>query len=135
MAEAEALLAAAEEAKAQQIEKDGIRGWIGYTFPSSSGKTPEWMAFYKDIQKHLHREFKGWKFKWSNMHFEFSVFLTNPATNKIVYVSCSDVRYFKDRWYNNLLIRTAKTETDYTGGPNNWATLMDLRKTADRLTV
>ena len=50
-------------------------------------------------------------------HYCFSAFIKS-AENKCVYISISDVRYFNNEWYNNILIRTAKNETDYRGGFN-----------------
>ena len=58
-------------------------------------------------------------------HYEFSVFFKDN-NNQFVYFHISDVRYFKNEWYNNILIRTAKNETDYTGGNNHSANLVNL---------
>ena len=46
----------------------------------------------------------------------FSGFFTTK-TGQIYYFSCSDVRHFG---YNQLLIRTAQSYTDYTGGGNQY---------------
>ena len=40
-----------------------------------------------------------------------------------MYISISDVRYFNNDWYNHILVRTAKNETDYRGGFNHYTTL------------
>lgn len=45
----------------------------------------------------------------------FSAFIKS-AHNKYVYISISDVRYFNNEWYKNILIRTAKNEVDYNSG-------------------
>lgn len=39
-------------------------------------------------------------------------------SDKFVYFSISDVRHFPNGWLNNILIRTAKSDNDYTGGSN-----------------
>jgi hypothetical protein len=48
--------------------------------------------------------------------YYFSGFLTSK-NGQIYYFSCSDVRHFD---YNQLLIRTAKSYSDYTGGSNQY---------------
>ena len=55
------------------------------------------------------------------------------AENKCVYVSISDVRFFTNEWYNNILIRTAKNEQDYYGGFNHRTTLKELEMKAMEL--
>lgn len=47
--------------------------------------------------------------------YYFSGFLTSP-TGQCYYFSCSDTRF---NVYDELLIRTAKNYTDFTGGSNN----------------
>lgn len=48
--------------------------------------------------------------------YYFSGFFTSE-TGQIYYFSCSDVRHFG---YSHLLIRTATSYTDYTGGSNGY---------------
>jgi len=43
--------------------------------------------------------------------------------NEYVYFSISDVRHFHNDWYSNILIRSAKDDRDYTGGPNHYTSL------------
>lgn len=43
--------------------------------------------------------------------------------SEYVYFSISDVRHFPNDWYSNILIRTAKDDRDYTGGPNHYTSL------------
>jgi hypothetical protein len=84
--------------------------------------TPEFAEFSRQIKKEL-RKTKGYEVvAYSRGHFYFSVFLKNTTNGKFVYLSCSDVRYFINEWHNNLLIRTAQHEKDYTGGRNNFTT-------------
>ena len=65
-------------------------------------------------------------------HYCFSAFIKS-AENKCVYVSISDVRFFTNEWYNNILIRTAKNEQDYYGGFNHRTTLKELEMKAMEL--
>ncbi len=59
-------------------------------------------------------------------HYCFSAFIKGGTENKYVYLSISDVRYFSNDWYKNILVRTAKNEVDYHGGFNNYTTLEKL---------
>lgn len=56
-------------------------------------------------------------------HYCFSAFIKGGTENKYVYISISDVRYFRNEWYKHILIRTAENEVDYKGGFNNYTTL------------
>lgn len=58
-------------------------------------------------------------------HYCFSVFIKSD-NGKYAYLSISDVRYNKNDWYKHILIRTAKSEKDYTGGWNNYTPLDNL---------
>lgn len=47
--------------------------------------------------------------------------------DKYIYVSLSDVR-FSPNWDQDVLIRTAKDEKDYTGGPNHRSSIETLQE-------
>lgn len=111
------------------------------------------MATIKDLEKYIDYEFssgcytgddyKSFQTKYINFlrsickqnhwqlvnvgrnHYCFSAFIKS-AENKCVYVSISDVRFFTNEWYSNILIRTAKNEQDYYGGFNHRTTLKEL---------
>ena len=118
------------------------------------------MATIKDLEKYIDYEFssgcytgddyKRFQTKYINFlrsickqnhwqlvnvgrnHYCFSAFIKS-AENKCVYVSISDVRFFTNEWYNNILIRTAKNEQDYHGGFNHRTTLKELEMKAMEL--
>ena len=118
------------------------------------------MATIKDLEKYIDYEFssgcytgddyKSFQTKYINFlrsickqnhwqlvnvgrnHYCFSAFIKS-AENKCVYVSISDVRFFTNEWYNNILIRTAKNEQDYLGGFNHRTTLKELEMKAMEL--
>ena len=87
-------------------------------FESSSSTTPQWNSFYKTacatFRKGLSTVAKD--IIMSKGHFYFSGFFTT-TDDRIFYFSISDVRHFPD---SNLLIRTAKSYKDYTGGCNQY---------------
>lgn len=118
------------------------------------------MATIKDLEKYIDYEFssgcytgddyKSFQTKYINFlrsickqnhwqlvnvgrnHYCFSAFIKS-AENKCVYVSISDVRFFTNEWYSNILIRTAKNEQDYHGGFNHRTTLRELELKAMEL--
>lgn len=118
------------------------------------------MATIKDLEKYINYEFssgcytgddyKSFQTKYINFlrsickqnhwqlvnvgrnHYCFSAFIKS-AENKCVYVSISDVRFFTNEWYSNILIRTAKNEQDYHGGFNHRTTLKELEMKAMEL--
>ena len=118
------------------------------------------MAQIKDLEKYIDYEFssgcytgddyKSFQTKYINFlrsickqnhwqlvnvgrnHYCFSAFIKS-AENRCVYVSISDVRFFTNEWYSNILIRTAKNEQDYHGGFNHRTTLKELEMKAMEL--
>lgn len=118
------------------------------------------MATIKDLEKYIDYEFssgcytgddyKSFQTKYINFlrsickqnhwqlvnvgrnHYCFSAFIKS-AENKCIYVSISDVRFFTNEWYSNILIRTAKNEQDYYGGFNHRTTLKELEMKAMEL--
>ncbi len=118
------------------------------------------MATIKDLEKYIDYEFssgcytgddyKSFQTKYINFlrsickqnhwqlvnvgrnHYCFSAFIKS-AENKCVYVSISDVRFFTNEWYSNILIRKVKNEQDYYGGFNHRTTLKELEMKAMEL--
>ena len=100
-----------------------IEDWGGQT--SSSYK-----KFQSDYKKELNKICRSIgcelvRFLLSN-HYGFSCFVKNHQTDKFAYISISDVRYWRNQWYNSILIRTAEHEKDYKGGHNHYTTYNDL---------
>lgn len=128
------------EAKEQQKQKENVQGiekWNGYQFESSCSLTPEFDEFRHDIKKHLKKMLdKNLELimPFGTLHFAFSGFIKNKLTGKFVYFSCDDVRG-GNGWHDNLLIRTAKHDKDYTGGSNDWTTLENLPAKALMMTL
>lgn len=71
--------------------------------------------------------------KFSNGYYYFSGFATK--NNKAIYFSIPDVRYGWASDGLNLLIRTAKDYKDYTGGSNNYSSLIvkDIQELSNKL--
>lgn len=121
-----------EQNKEESKEHKGIETWLNYRFESSSELTEEFSAFARDYKKYLLKQIKN-DFDlvgWSRGHFFLSGFLKSKKNNRYVYFSTSDVRHFSDNWYNNILIRTAENEKDYTGGSNNFCRFAEINNKA-----
>ena len=69
--------------------------------------------------------------KFSPNHYQFSCFI--KGNDKFVYISISDVRYFKKEWFQQILIRTAESEKDYRGGMNNYTSIQCLEATIQHM--
>lgn len=105
----------------------------GRAFESSSSKTPEFIAFAMAFKADLLAQLpEGVKLEAYHVgHFYVSGFVSRGG--KYAYFSISDVRYFRDDWVSNVLIRTAESLTDYTGGRNCYTSLSDFGHNIARL--
>jgi len=98
-----------------------------YYFGSSSSNSPQFDDFFEMFKKSFTRELKkihATNIQFSKGHFFLSGFFT--VQEQIIYFSISDVRgYIQNDWRGlpQLLIRTAKSYTDYTGGANNFISI------------
>ena len=110
-------------------------GYVGYEFSSGCYTGDDYKSFQTKYLNYLRSICKQNHWQLVNVgknHYCFSAFIKS-AENKCVYISISDVRYFSNEWYNHILIRTAKNETDYRGGFNNYTTLEELEITTAEL--
>lgn len=119
----------------KQTRKKSLDKWVGYRFESSSGLTPEFAEFSAQVRREL-KKISGFELvNYSRGHFYFSAFLKNRSTGKLVFLSCSDVRFFPDKWWNEMLIRAAQHDKDYSGGGNNYCTFEMIGVKAAELTT
>jgi len=95
----------------------------GEEFESSSGKTEQWLTAFSNSKREIKKAIAHLvdNLEFSREHFYFSGFFTRRSDNQIFYFSVSDVRGHNDQ----LLIRTATSYKDYTGGGNNYVTIDD----------
>jgi hypothetical protein len=133
--------------------------YLNVEFESSSIKTEQFLAFAEDYRIALQQRLPNGLciIQYNVGHFYVSGFITvkqcigckpgmirdcDKMVNKIVdecngpfyiYFSTSDVRHFKNEWYENILIRSAKNEKDFKGGANGYTTLNDFNKDIERM--
>ena len=112
-----------------------IKKYLNYEFSSGGYTGEDYKTFqtkYINYLRAMCRENHWQLVNVGRNHYWFSAFIKS-AENKCVYLSISDVRYFTNEWYGNILIRTAKDEHDYRGGFNNYTTLENLPSKAAKL--
>ena len=91
-------------------------------FESASYRTPEYLAWHRLFKRELTAFLKSLgcqevQFSKPN-HFDASGFFRTP-NGQAWYFSLGDLRGFK----NDLLVRTAKDDRDFTGGMNQYVSL------------
>ena len=112
-----------------------LEKYIDYEFSSGCYTGDDYKSFQTKYINYLRSICKQNHWHLVNVgrnHYCFSAFIKS-AENKCVYVSISDVRFFTNEWYNNILIRKAKNEQDYYGGFNHRTTLKELEMKAMEL--
>lgn len=112
-----------------------LEKYIDYEFSSGCYTGDDYKSFQTKYINFLRSICKQNHWQLVNVgrnHYCFSAFIKS-AENKCVYVSISDVRFFTNEWYSNILIRTAKNEQDYYGGFNYRTTLKELEMKAMEL--
>lgn len=117
-------------AKLHELEK-----YLTHEFSTGCYTGEDYLSFQRKYINYLRALCKenGWELLVSSKgHYWLSAFIRNSAGNHL-YLSISDVRYWKNEWYNHILIRTASHEKDYHGGRNNYTHLRELPQTAQRL--
>ena len=120
---------------------NGIKKIINKSDYEYDHETPEILRskeFNKEMRKYLKRQLKSYDLELLNSsdgYCYFSGFIKNKITNKLVYISTYDYRHFPNRLFDDVLIRTAEHEKDYTGGSNHSCALNDIAETAYKMTT
>ena len=115
--------------------------WLGIDFELTRDgpyNSEDFKAFAKDYFNGLKKMCKnnGWELVNKNVgYFELSTFIKNKMQNDYVYLSIPDVRYVRDGWAKDILIRVAKNEKDYHGLSNHYTSLngMEIESEIDGL--
>lgn len=132
---AEALYQQALTAQIAKARKDKtMREWLGFQFRASSGLTPEFAAFFSQYRATIARLLgPDYDLNLRRGHQDVHGFARHRGSGRYVHLSCSQVCYFQDGWYQHILIRTAENERDYTGGQNHYTDLPQVKAAADAL--
>lgn len=82
---------------------------------------------YINFIKSLMKKNGGELISANKNHYCFSA-VVKRSDGQLVYISISDVRYFKNEWLRNILVRTMAHEEDWTGGSNHHTNIDNLEK-------
>jgi len=97
-----------------------INKYENYKFESSSGKTPEFMQFARDVKKYMKKLPAGITLEdYNTGHFYIFGYMKNDK-NQHIYFNIGDVR---DNKPTKLMYRTATGIKDYTGGRNQYSNI------------
>ena len=109
--------------------------WLYVEFISSCYKTEQFKAFSRVFQSELKKQLpQGCRLVGYHAgHFYVSGFVLNETTGKYVYFSTSDVRFFRNEWYHHLLVRTAISDRDFTGGTNQYVPFYEAAELLEKL--
>ena len=99
-----------------------IEDWGGETSPEYRNFQTNYRSVIKDFCENIGMEL----YSFNKNHYDFSAVVKSNNTNQFYYISISDVRYWKNKWANEILYRTMEHEKDWTGGSNRYSTLENL---------
>jgi hypothetical protein len=112
-----------------------LKKYLGYEFSSGPYTGQDYRTFQTKYVNYLRGLCKanGWELaRVGRNHYCFSAFIKD-SRNKYVYLSVSDVRYFRNEWYRNILVRTAASDRDYHGGRNDYTALPEMQAAVEKL--
>jgi len=110
-----------------------LQSYLNYEFSSGCYTGEDYKTFERKYINYLKAICKqyNWIFvRALKNHYEFSAFIMDE-NGKYAYMRISDVRFFKNEWYYHILIRGAKDDKDYHGGPNRYTDLERLPMALD----
>lgn len=102
-----------------------LKKYLNHEFSTGVYMGDDYKTFQNKYINYLRSICKDNRWTLTNVgrnHYCFSAFIKNDDGN-FIYLSISDVRFFRNEWFNHVLIRTTKNEKDYTGGSNKYYSL------------
>lgn len=111
-----------------------LQPYVGYVFSSGGETGSDFKSFNTKFKNAVRKQLpEGYEIhRWNCNHYYCSAVIQNPE-GKYIYLSVSDVRYFHNEWFSNILIRTMSHDKDWTGGPNRYTTLFTLGRDIAKL--
>ncbi len=103
-----------------------LRPFVDYHFSSGGITGDDYKSFQMKYKSFIKKNLpEGYTIaKWLPSHYEFTCVIEKDG--KYVYMSISDVRFWQNEWFTNILVRTMKSNTDWTGGHNQYASIFNL---------
>ncbi len=112
---------------------DNLMLFTDWEFSSGGTTGKDFKIFAMKFKSHIMKNLpKGTILRYFNSgHYYVSGFVQKG--NKFVYFSIPDVRFSNNEWMSNILIRTAESLRDFTGGVNSYTTLHDFKSRVNDL--
>ena len=111
-----------------------IQPFVGHVFSSGNYTGEDFNdfnnKFKKVIEKMLPDNYS--LHYWNKGHYYCSAVIKDNI-GRFIYMSISDVRHFPHDWVEDILIRTMRHETDWTGGSNHRTDLINFSKDIQKL--
>jgi len=104
---------------------EGFKSWRFSTGPMIRKDFKQFAGLYKMFIKDNQPE-GAELVEYNKGHYFLSGFIEKDG--KFVYFSISDVRYWENEWAENILIRTAENQEDFTGDMNSYTTLENIEE-------
>ena len=110
-----------------------LAGFKNWEFTSGPVIDEDFRVFARLFKKYItqHLPTGSQLVTFSRGHYEVSGFIQRQG--KYVYFSVSDVRFFPGKWQSEILVRTATSDKDYTGGVNRYTGLDTFQVAVDAL--
>lgn len=115
-----------------------IEKWKTHEFSTGSFAGKDYLTFQQQMKTDLKKRAADMGFELTRFdpnHYEFSAVLSKQVheEKKYIYVSISDVRFFKNAWADHVLVRTMAHDKDWTGGRNTYCRWDQVLEQAERL--
>lgn len=112
-----------------------INEWKNHEFSTGGIAGEDYKKFQRQMKTDLKKQAVKEGFELHSFdpgHYEFSAVLSKQIGNeeRFIYVSISDVRFFKNHWADHVLVRTMKHDHDWTGGRNTFCRWEDVAEHA-----
>jgi hypothetical protein len=110
-----------------------LNGFKDWKFTTGSTTGEDFKVFSRMFQSRIRKSLPAGArlVKFNSGHYYLSGFIRRD--NNFVYFSISDVRFFPNGWHQHILVRTARSDTDYIGDSNHYTSLEEFSGAVDRL--
>ncbi len=113
-----------------------IEKWLNHEFSSGTVAGDDYKKFQRAAKADLKKKAESVGYTLHSFrpgHYEFSAVLCDTETEKFIYVAIRDVRYYGNKWYNEVLYRTMENDKDSHGGTNQWCAWPNLPEALERM--
>lgn len=111
-----------------------LQPFVDYLFSSGGYAGNDFKSFNIKFKNAIKKQLpEGFEIhEWIEGHYCCSAVIKTPSGN-FIYISIGDVRFCINEWFENILYRTMKSEKDWTGGRNHYASFFNLGEAIKKL--